>query len=169
MKMKKFYLATLCVAFLSLCFVTNANAQSTTPVINPEARANLKPYPLTVDSLVRYVVILEPKADEDLYKVELFAGKLMEVDCNRQRLIGQFAEEDVQGWGYPYYTFESDGQVISTMMACFEPKQTKFVTGESMMIRYNSRLPIVVYLPKDLNLEYRIWSTTESVLVDEQE
>ena len=36
----------------------------------------------------------------------------------------------------------------------------KFVQGPSQLIRYNSRIPIVVYVPKGAEVRYRIWSAT---------
>jgi len=41
------------------------------------------------------------------------------------------------------------------------PKVTRFITlgGESYITRYNSRLPIVVYVPESVEVRYRIWTT----------
>lgn len=153
--MKKITLLTIIAAiFVSL----NMSAQ-----VNPtqEAMDNLKPYPEAIDSLERYVIYLDKQADESLFDIELIAGKTMEVDCNRHRLMGQFSEETVQGWGYNYYVFETEGQIMSTMMMCPAPKTKKFVSGESLSVRYNSRLPLVVYLPKGYELKYKVWTAGE--------
>ncbi|MFO5965074.1 ecotin family protein, partial [Pseudomonas aeruginosa] len=37
------------------------------------------------------------------------------------------------------------------------------VVGEGFLLRYNSKLPIVVYAPKDVEVRYRIWSASEKV------
>lgn len=153
--MKKITLFTIITAiFVSL----NMSAQ-----MNPtkEAMDNLKPYPEAIDSLERYVIYLDQQADESLFDIELIAGKTMEVDCNRHRLMGQFSQETVEGWGYNYYVFETEGQVMSTMMMCPAPKTMKFVSGESLSVRYNSRLPLVVYLPKGYELKYKVWTAGE--------
>ncbi|MDH6308545.1 ecotin [Dysgonomonas sp. PFB1-18] len=121
----------------------------------------LKPFPAATEELSRYVIELEPKQDESLYQVELIPGKVMSVDCNRHRLSGFIAEMDLEGWGYNYYEFTTEGEVASTMMACFGPKEDKFVTAETLMVRYNSKLPIVVYAPKGYEIKYRIWSAVE--------
>ncbi len=45
------------------------------------------------------------------------------------------------------------------MMACFDKaKHEEFVRipGE-YKLRYNSKLPMVIYLPKDAELRYRVW------------
>ncbi len=40
------------------------------------------------------------------------------------------------------------------------PKENRFVPlgGEPYLIRYNSRLPIVVYAPEEVEVRYRVWS-----------
>lgn len=40
------------------------------------------------------------------------------------------------------------------------PKVDRFVPigGEPYLIRYNSRLPVVVYVPEGVAVRYRIWS-----------
>ncbi len=39
------------------------------------------------------------------------------------------------------------------------PKVERFVAlgGEPYLIRYNSRLPVVVYVPEGVEVRYRIW------------
>lgn len=162
--MKRITLVTALVAVFAL-FSMNMNAQ-----IKPteEAQKNLKPYPEAIDSLERYVIYLEPKADESLFEVELIAGKTMEVDCNHHGIIGRFQEEVVDGWGYNYYVFETEGRVFSTMMMCPGPKTKKFVQAESTTTRYNSKLPIVVYLPEGYELKYRIWTAGELEVATKQ-
>lgn len=151
-----------------LCFVMgiSLNAQNKVKPTD-EAIKNLKPYPEVIDSLERYVIYLDQKADESLFEIELIAGKKMMVDCNRHNLMGSFKKETLQGWGYDYYVFETNNHVASTMMMCAENTKTeKFITGESISTRYNSRLPIVVYLPKGIELKYRIWTAGEEYIAD---
>jgi ecotin len=40
------------------------------------------------------------------------------------------------------------------------PKVPRFITigGDPYLIRYNSRLPVVVYVPEGVEVRYRIWS-----------
>ena len=42
------------------------------------------------------------------------------------------------------------------------PKVNRFIQmgGEPFLIRYNSRLPVVVYAPDGVEVRYRIWSIT---------
>jgi len=49
------------------------------------------------------------------------------------------------------------------------PKVDRFVRlgGEPYFIRYNSRLPIVVYVPEGVEVRYRIWEAGAEVNVME--
>ncbi len=51
------------------------------------------------------------------------------------------------------------------------PKLNRFVTlgGEPYLIRYNSRLPIVVYAPEGIEVRYRIWITEPEAKVMEKD
>jgi len=42
---------------------------------------------------------------------------------------------------------------------------TRFITigGDPYIIRYNSRLPIVVYVPEGVEVRYRIWTAGPEV------
>jgi ecotin len=42
------------------------------------------------------------------------------------------------------------------------PKVKAFVTAAPLHVRYNSRLPIVVYVPSGYEVRYRIWSASET-------
>ena len=124
----------------------------------PEA---LKPYPAAADGYARHVIELPAQANEAEHKVELIAGKTLEVDCNQQRLGGQWQEKTVEGWGYNYYQLGQVGPAVSTLMACPDGSRKQAfvqVGGEPMLVRYNSKLPLVIYAPADVEVRYRVWS-----------
>ena len=54
------------------------------------------------------------------------------------------------------------GPMAGTLMAVDPdaPKVALFVVvgGEPYLIRYNSRLPVVVYVPEGVEVRYRVWS-----------
>jgi len=37
------------------------------------------------------------------------------------------------------------------------------VVGDGFLLRYNSKLPLVLYVPKDIEVRYRIWSASNKV------
>jgi len=131
----------------------------------PAGRAadNLKAFPLAGEGMVRHVLHLPKQADEAAYKVELIAGMTVEVDgANRYFFAGRIEKETVKGWGYTLYRIGALGPMAGTLMAVdpAAPKVERFVTlgGEPYLIRYNSRLPVVVYAPAGVELRYRIWA-----------
>jgi len=125
---------------------------------NQKIEHDLSMYAAATETLVRHIIALPKKENEFDYKIELYVGLNMEVDCNKHQLAGELLEKTVSGWGYPYFEFESSGQVMSTKMACPEESlHGAFVHANSMLIRYNSKLPIVVYTAGGYEVKYRIW------------
>lgn len=92
-------------------------------------------------------------------KVEVFVGKYQDVDtCNRHSLMGEFQSKDLQGWGYTYFEFQSKGDVMSTMMGCGDNQTiSKFVTSQGLLLDYNGRMPIVLYVPEGMEVQYKIF------------
>ncbi|QLF92269.1 serine protease inhibitor ecotin [Pseudomonas sp. ABC1] len=124
----------------------------------------LEPYPSAQADQVRQVIQLEPRDGEERYKVELIIGKELEVDCNQHWFGGQLQEKTVSGWGYNYYQLDKLTGPMSTLMGCpGQAKRKALVTlgGEPTLLRYNSKLPIVVYTPRDVEVSYRIWSADQ--------
>lgn len=142
------------VKVLSVLFVVSVLFPS---FISAQEKQNLDPFPQAPEGMVRHVIELKKKSDESLFKIELIPGKVMSVDCNKHTLQGKLTEKDVQGWGYTYYEFESNGQTMSTMMACNKPNENRFISSQTIIVRYNSKLPIVVYTPVGYDVKYRIW------------
>jgi len=73
---------------------------------------------------------------------------------------------NLKGWGFKYLEISNIQNGPSTMMACQNPKTEKFVTlymRDEALRRYNSRSPIVVYVPEGYGVRYRIWSAEEKV------
>lgn len=122
---------------------------------------DLKPWPPAGAGETRFVIRLPALDDESGRRVELRIGKDLEIDCNRHWFGGTLERDVVAGWGYPLYRLAGAGQPASTRMACpEEPKRTAFVTVnlDDPFVRYNSKLPIVVYVPEGFSVRYRVWS-----------
>jgi len=127
------------------------------------AADDMKAFPPAEKGMVRYVLQLPKQADESAFKVELIVGKTVKVDAeNRYFFGGKIAAETIVGWGYTRYLVRQLGPMAGTMMAIDPdaPKVDRFVAigGEPFLIRYNSRLPVVVYVHEGVEVRYRIWS-----------
>ncbi|NDV84748.1 serine protease inhibitor ecotin [Bacteroides sp. 51] len=143
----------LAIALVSFAGVAGAQSKK----VMEEREKVLAPFPQAEQGMVRHVIFLDKKADESLFKVEIVPGKVMNVDCNQHTLMGKIDEKDLQGWGYTYYEFTSNGQTRSTMMACNKPNEDRFVSAQTTLVRYNSKLPIVVFAPQGYEIKYKIW------------
>ena len=124
------------------------------------------PYPKAESGFTRQVIHLKPQPREDDLQVEILAGKTMTVDCNRPRLGGILEEKNLEGWGYPFFRLEKVIGPMSTLMACPDGTSKQDfvpVVGDGFLLRYNSKLPLVLYVPKDIEVRYRIWSASNKV------
>lgn len=150
------------IAFSSVALLLTA-CNGTTGQNNMVKNVNeIAPYPAAEAGYVRSVIYLPELKNERDAKVELLIGKQMQVDCNSRGLAGTVKQEELQGWGYQYYTVSKVSNGISTLMACppdFVSK-SEFVTIRHNLglMDYNSRLPIVVYTPEDVQVKYLVWS-----------
>jgi len=127
---------------------------------------DVAPFPKADKGFTRQVINLAPLTAENNYQVEILAGKTLTVDCNNPRLGGILEEKNLEGWGYPFYRLDKVIGPMSTLMACPDGKRTEAfvpVVGDGFMLRYNSKLPIVLYVPKDIEVRYRIWSASDKV------
>ncbi len=153
------------IALLAAASVSTSAFASETPKEQPLEK--VAPYPKADKGMKRQVIQLPAQQDEANFKVELLIGKTLEVDCNQHRLGGQLESKTLEGWGYDYYVFDKVTSPVSTMMACPDgKKEKKFVTaylGDNSLLRYNSKLPIVVYTPENVEVKYRVWKADENV------
>jgi ecotin len=120
-----------------------------------------KAYPPADAGMVRHVLHLPTLKDESAVKLELIVGKTLETDgVNQYSFSGKIEMKTVEGWGYPRYNVQI-GVLISSMIepSPNTPKVSKFVTvvGDPTIIRYNSKLPVVVYTPEGFEVRYRLW------------
>ncbi len=111
-----------------------------------------------------YITVPEEEKETN-FKIEVFIGKELLLDCNQHFLLGEINEFELEGWGYKYYIINTKGEIASTKMACLdkEPKK-KFVHLSPKLFSYNSKLPIVIYVPKDLSVKYKIFNATDGLL-----
>ncbi len=131
----------------------------------------MKPYPLAEAEMQRNVIVLPAVSHEQNYRVELIVGKKVMADCNLVHLAGSFSEETAKGWGYPYYRVTLQPGLISTRRACIPAQKTsRWVTlpaASEKLLRYNSKLPLVVYAPQGIQVSYRLWKGGDDVVKSE--
>ena len=145
----------LTAAMTLLAFVSSGAAN---------ASDDLTAFPPPAPGMVRYVLRLPPLADETTAKLELVAGRTVKVDTrNRYFFVGSpIKAETIEGWGFTRYVAGPLGPMGGTLMAVEPnaPKVDRFVPmgGEPYLIRYNSRLPVVVYASADVEIRYRVWT-----------
>lgn len=120
-------------------------------------KLQIEMFPKAKDGYKQVYIQLPVAKNENDLKVEFFVGTEKMLDCNNYFLMGNVKTHDLQGWGYNYYEVESNGEAGGTLMGCMDKKLTKkFVTLQPEIVRYNSKLPLVFYVPKDLEVRYRV-------------
>jgi len=129
---------------------------------NAAEHPELKAFPPAEEGMERSVIVLPHKEgdEEDDFRVEIIVGREMIVDgVNRVRLGNAIEARTLEGWGYTYYEVTGPSEIISTLMAPPEgaEKVEAFVAAAPLQVRYDSRLPIVVYAPSGYEVRYRIW------------
>ena len=121
----------------------------------------------------RFVILLPHKerGEEDNFRVEIVVGREMLTDgVNRVRLANRIEPRPLQGWGYTYYEVTGPSTTMSTLMAPHPgaPQVEEFVSAAPLRIAYNSRLPVVVYVPQGFEVRYRIWEAPKAMEKAEQ-
>jgi ecotin len=124
----------------------------------------MKAFPPAEPGQVRHVIAVPRLPVESDRRVELIVGKTVTTDAhNRYFFGGRLERETIKGWGFDRYVLKDLGPMAGTLMAVDPnaPKVERFVAlgGEPRLLRYNSRLPIVVYVPEGVEVRYRIWRT----------
>ena len=132
------------------------------------AVSELKAFPAASAGMTRSVITVPFQVNEDLLQVELLLGKTVLLDAdNRYFFAGRIEEESIPGWGYEFFILRSIGPMAGTLMAVDPnaPKVARFImiSGEPKLHRYNSRLPIVIYVPTGVEVRYRIWRADQKI------
>jgi len=135
---------------------------------------DLKPFPAPSAGMQRFVIRLPAVPQPDDHKVEVMIGKTLQVDCNRQMFSAKVKQKVAEGWGFPYYVVGPLKGPASTLMACppDTPKREEFVRANAAgldLLRYNSKLPIVVYAPEVVEVRFRVWNAAGAAESAKQE
>jgi ecotin len=132
----------------------------------------LHPFPKAEEGFKRTVIRLPALPNEGDCKVEILIGKTMRVDCNHHWFGGSLEQRDVQGWGYSYWILPKASGPVATRKGCPDDAwHDAFVRvqGDGYLLRYNSRLPVVIHVPKDFEVRYRLWKAEADATGDAKE
>lgn len=161
-------------AFLALLTLQLVAAETSAPAAKrPDDDSHWqKAYPAAKTGERRVVIHLDAKPDEDAWKVEVIVGRVMETDgVNQHGLGGQITECNVDGWGYTYLDAKPSKHAWSTRMGV-PPGQPTVKTFVAMPafgpFRYNSKLPVVVYVPEGHEVRYRLWKVDGATRTGEE-
>jgi ecotin len=145
----------------------NTAEQNPSADINADAAQQLKSFPESMEGYDRYVIYLPKQDNEEALRLEVIPGIMKEVDCNTHWLIGEFETKEIEGMGYDYMVFESNGDVAATRMACPDNQLIeKFVAANGNFGRYNSQLPVVIFVPKGVELKYNVWKAHDTQVAE---
>ena len=136
-------------------------------------RLDLTGYPEPAPGLKRWVIQpsgLLPKSADPLisahpldWRIQLIVGQTVRLDCNTKRLSGSGVTMRMLPKASGKALFEVKGPVavISTKMACpdDQPTRTSFLSlgKQPYLVPYNASWPIVVDLPENVQLRWRVW------------
>ncbi|RNF25565.1 ecotin [Trypanosoma conorhini] len=113
---------------------------------------------------------LDAAVEREHRMLELVPGRMQLVDgVNHNFLFGDVEEHGLEGHAYPYYRV-SLGRTGRTRMAVppgLEPRTEFVALGRRSLFEYNSKRPVVVYVPEDAKLRYRIWEGGEECVATE--
>lgn len=134
--------------------------------IDPDAIKNLESaYPNATDGMERKVIFLPhvERGEDQHLRVEILVGRMMETDgINSYQLGGKLHKRNISGWGFSYYEVEGDlRNAASTLIGGPTNPAERFVAGPRLLVRYNSRLPLVIMVPKGCELRWRVWTAAD--------
>jgi ecotin len=122
---------------------------------------DMKAFPPAEEGMARHVIRLPKRKDETELKVQLIIGKTVTTDAKNSYFLGGAIEtENIPGWGFDRYIVSELGPMAGTLMAVdpSAPQVKRFISlGGETILRYNSRLPLVVYVPAGVEVRYRLW------------
>lgn len=148
--------------FIEASYIALLAATSTVAFAGEPSEAQTKSiemFPAELEGYTRYVIRL-PKLENEA-RLELLPGMVVRGDtCNRRLANVAVEKENIQGWGYSYYKISDFNAGPSTLMACPSGEQDIKVlasNNELQNMRYNDRMPLVVFVEDGMTLDYKIW------------
>jgi ecotin len=151
---------------LLACLIVVQAVAGDSPDVDPGAIKNLEAaYPKAPEGMTRKVILLPHKerGEEDDFQVEIVVGKSIVTDgINTYGFGGDLREVDIPGWGFSYWQAEGKFDApMQTLIGGAGTATPKFVAGPRRLVRYNSRLPLVVMVPEGCEVRWRTWKAAE--------
>ena len=148
--------------FIEASYIALLAATSTVTFANETSEAqnmSIDMFPAKFEGYTRHVIRL-PKLEGEA-RLELLPGQVVQGDCNIQSANVAVEKGNVDGWGYSYYKIsEFNIDPAMTMMACpTGVQEMKVIAGNDQLqdMRYNDRMPLVVFVEDGMTLDYKIW------------
>ena len=139
-----FFLFSSCASVIEFLFLTIPEEENPNEIVSDK-----------VIEIERYEIILDKKVNETRLNVKIMPGKTILVDCNGYYCKGEFLEK-IDEHGYPYYVFK-DPSIGGTRKGCPPGYVNKMqFVFDSKIIQYDSRIPIVIFVPKSFEVKYCI-------------
>jgi ecotin len=169
--MKKFHLILPILLIAASCR-KNANTTKTnipsmnTNIFQPinTIKTDLSMFPVAQPGYKIVAIEVPEKPNEKDFKIEALVGKTQEIDCNYYFMMGTSQNLALDGWGYNYTVVTTNGGVSGTKMGCPEnSRKMAFVHLSPLMFDYNSKFPVVIYVPDFCEVKYRIWSANQEL------
>ena len=127
----------------------------------------MRPFPPAENGFKRTVIHLQALANEGANKLEIIIGKTLKIDCNKHWYIGHLSEDAVRGLGVTYFSLKLVTGPTSTLYACPAGQQEHDafvpVQLDEGLSPYNSKFPVVVYVPNEFEVHYRVWTAKEAL------
>lgn len=122
-------------------------------------------YPAPEPGFRRMVFEVPEAPEENDRRVEVIVGRTMSTDCASPGFVGALTRREAPG-GFPYYTVDRLMGPAMAAIACVTPRPREVfatVQGEGFLVRYNSQLPVVVYVPEGFEVRWRAWLPSATI------
>ncbi len=130
---------------------------------------DLASYPTAAAGQKRVNLTLPPLESEADMRVELIVGKKMWLSCHMPVMQGDLERKITANQSYPYYQLSAVSEHGPThpQIGCPSTRHRETLVptlGAGYLLKYNSRFPLVVYVPATLEVHYRLWRSASETL-----
>lgn len=121
---------------------------------------DMAPYATAEEGYLRLVIRLPPVDNEADYNVELRVGKPILIDCNRTNIEGRVEKLTAEDQAHSYYRAVITDSETTNLISCPPNSNNReeyvYASGEGFTQEYQQEQPMVIYVPEDYEVRYRI-------------